>query len=110
MKTHLREELCWCFELLQVPERMTPLVFNSIVGHWAFAESSRENTRDASVGFLRAPTCLGGGWCCGLKQDGRHWGPQSSLTLAKVILEPRGRRKLACALMGEVGTPGHPGW
>lgn len=42
-----------CSELLQAPERMTPLVSCGTGGHWAFAESCRENTRDTAVGFCR---------------------------------------------------------
>lgn len=50
-----------CSELLQAPETMTFLVSCGTVGHWAFAESSRENIRDATVGLCRYQTHLGGG-------------------------------------------------
>lgn len=47
--------------LLQAPERMTSLVSCGSVGHWAFAESSRDNITHAAVDLCRAQTCLGGG-------------------------------------------------
>lgn len=50
-----------CSELLQVPETMTFLVSRGTVGHWAFAESSRENIRDSAVGLCRSQTRLDGG-------------------------------------------------
>lgn len=65
MKDHLaeREELQWegVFELLQDPEKMTPLVSCGTVGHRAFAEGFRGNIRNVAEGLHRAQTCLAGG-------------------------------------------------